>query len=143
MVRFEAAQEKDVIEWFKRYRMELKTLNIRKRSNIINFDEGGFRIECLRSEEILVPADIYQLYSTSPDNRKSVSVIEMINAVSDFPPPPLVIIVGQHIMANWYRDELPEDTRILSSNAGFTSDEIAMIFLQHYIDNSNAGPDAD
>lgn len=143
VIRFEAAEEKDIVDWFKRYRMELKALNIRTRRNVINFDEGGFRLGCLKGQEILVPTDMHQFYSTTPDNRKSVSIIEMINAAGDFPTPPLVIISGQEIMASWYNSEQPEGTMIIPSSAGFTSDQIALEFLKHYIKHSNAGPEAE
>ena len=58
MILFEAAQESDVTRWFADYRHALKTLNMRKRPNILNFDEAGFRIGCMRGQEILVPMEI-------------------------------------------------------------------------------------
>jgi hypothetical protein len=46
-------------------------------------------------------------------------------------------------MASWFSDKLPPNTRIVTLTSGFTSEEIALEFLKHYIQNSNAGPDAD
>jgi hypothetical protein len=88
IVRFEAAEESDVIRWFSDYKNVLKTLNIRFKRNILNFDEAGFRVGCLKGDDILVPADVKEHYAVSPENRKSITIIEMINAAGDFPPPP-------------------------------------------------------
>jgi hypothetical protein len=65
-------------------------LNIRRRRNIINFDESGFRIGCTKDQEILVPEDVKQFYAVSPENRKSVTIIETINASDDYPRPPMI-----------------------------------------------------
>ena len=143
MIRFEAAQESDVTRWFADYRHALKTLNIRKRRNILNFDEAGFRIGCMRGQEILVPMEIKQFYAVSPENRRSATIIETINAAGDYPLPPMVIIQGHDIMAIWFSDDLPQGTHIVPSDSGFTSDKIAVEYLKHLIKNSDAGPNAD
>ena len=82
MIRFEAAQEADVTRWFADYRHELKTLNIRKRRNILNFDEAGFRIGCMRGQEILVPMEIKQFYAVSLEtvDRRRLSRQSMLPA---------------------------------------------------------------
>ena len=126
MIRFEAAQESDMTRWFADYRHALKTLNIRKRRNILNFDEAGLRIGCMRGQEILVPMEIKQFYAVSPENRRSATIIETINAAGDYPPPPMVIIQGHDIMAIWFSDDLPQGTHIVPSDSGFTSDKIAV-----------------
>jgi DDE superfamily endonuclease len=46
-------------------------------------------------------------------------------------------------MEDWYPEGLPKGTLIIPSENGFTSDQIAIQYLQHYIDNSDAGPEAD
>lgn len=143
MVRYEAATELDIAEWFRNYTKEMKKLGIKTRRNIINFDEGGFRAGCLRGQEILVPDDMPEFYSTNPENRRSLTILEMINAAGDYPPPPFVIVGGYQLMASWFDEDLPPGTRIVVSESGFTNDNIAVEFLKHYIANSDAGPDAD
>ena len=86
MIRYKAAQESDVMEWFEMYREVLKELKIRKSRNILNFDEAGFRVGCMRGQEIIVPEEIKQFYAVSPENRRSATVIETINAAGDYPP---------------------------------------------------------
>jgi hypothetical protein len=89
-----------VIEWFFKYRNTLKALNIRKRRNILNFDEAGFRSECIKSQEILILIEIREHYQISPENRKSLTIIEMINAAEDYPSPLMIIIQRQEIMTD-------------------------------------------
>ena len=60
-VRFTAAQKKDVKAWFVGYRKVLKALEIRDKKNVINFDEAGFRVGCMKGHEILVPIDIKEV----------------------------------------------------------------------------------
>ena len=94
MIRYKAAQESDVMEWFERYREVLKELKIPKSRNILNFDEAGFWVGCMRGQEIIVPEEIKQFYDVSPENRRSATVIETINAAGDYPPPPMIIVQG-------------------------------------------------
>ena len=142
-IRYSAAQVDDVHRWFEGYRLALRELKIKDRRNIINFDEAGFRVGCMKGEEILVPDDVNEFYAISPEDRRSLTVFEMINAAGDFPTPPLVVIQGQELMSNWFSNGLPAGTRIMTSESGFTSDKIALAFLEHYIKNSHASPTSD
>ena len=60
--QFTAAQENNVQTWFKQYQKVLKDLEIRRKKNIINFDEASFRVGCLKGYEILVPVDVKKVY---------------------------------------------------------------------------------
>ena len=55
---FTAAQEKDVKTWFSDYKRALKTLSIKNKKDIINFDEARFRVGCMKGHKLIVPADI-------------------------------------------------------------------------------------
>jgi hypothetical protein len=96
----------------------------------------------MKSQKIIVPIEIREHYQISPENRKSMTIMEMINAADDYPPPPMIIIQGQDIMTSWFDDGLPDGTYVVPSESGFTSDKIALEFLKHYIKHSDAGPDA-
>ena len=54
----------------------------------------------MKGHEILVPSDIKEFYSISPENRKSLIIIESINAADHQPPPPVLIMQGRRIMQN-------------------------------------------
>jgi hypothetical protein len=60
-VRFTAAQETDVVSWFRGYKAELMSLGITLRKNVINFDEGGFRVGCMKGHQVIVPDDIREV----------------------------------------------------------------------------------
>ena len=45
-------------------------------------------------------------------------------------------------MADWYTPEWHPDTKVITSEKGFTTNEIAIEFLRHYITHSNASPNA-
>ncbi len=73
-------------------------MNIRKRRNIVNFDEIDFRSECMKKQEIIVFIEIREHYQISLENRKSLIIIEMINAVGEFSLSLMIIIQGQGLI---------------------------------------------
>ena len=95
----------------------------------------------MKDEKILVFLNIKQFYAVSSENRKSITVFEMINAAGQYPLPPMVVIQGQKLMASWFCGKRPSDIRILTSDSGFTSNQIGIEFLKHFIENSDAGFD--
>ena len=69
-------------------------------------DELGARVGCPGGEHIIIPMEVKELYTLSPENRKSITVIEMIYADGREPLPPFVITPGKKIMDNWIALEL-------------------------------------
>ena len=77
----------------------------------------------------------------SPENRRSLTVIEAIDAAGRKPPPPLVIIQGKYLMSDWFSSEMDLDATIVTSESGFTNNAIGIEFLKHFIKHTNdAGP---
>jgi len=64
-------------------------------------DESGVRVSCPTGEIVIVPTQIKELYTASPENRQSLTVIDMICADGSTPQPPVVICPGEKIMENW------------------------------------------
>jgi hypothetical protein len=137
MKRYEIANKLDVKDWFDKFKDVLIELKIR-RCNLINFDESGFRIECSKKKRIIVSANVREFYSISSENRKSATIIEMINAVDDYSSSLMIIIQSQEIMTNWFSNDVSSDTLIVLSDNDFTFDKIAVKFLKHYIKHSDA-----
>ena len=104
-------------------------------------DEAGARIGCPGGEHVVVPTPIKELYTASPENRKSVTIIETIIADGREPLPPFVITPGKKIMDNWITAELVGTERLACSPTGYTNNEIAMEYLDHLIQYSRAGPE--
>ncbi len=96
MERYETATEMQIRNWFVDYQNIMREMKIRP-ENLINFDETGFRVECMKRQKVLVFIEMKELYAVSPENRKSCTVIEMINGTGNFPPPPMIIMQGMKI----------------------------------------------
>ncbi len=75
-------------------------LNIRKKRNIINFDESDFRSECMKKQKIIIFIEIKEHYQVNFENRKSLIIIEIINAVEEFFFSLMIIIQKQDLMIN-------------------------------------------
>jgi hypothetical protein len=78
----------------------LAELNIIKGKNILNIDESGAHIGCLTSKHIIMPIEVKKLYTTSPENRKSVTIIEIIYINGREPLPLFIIASGKKIIDN-------------------------------------------
>jgi hypothetical protein len=67
-----------------------------------------------------------------PGNREWVSVIQSINSRGQAIPP-FISVAGQYHLANWYEDSaLPEDWVILTTHNGWTTNEKAIDWIQHF-----------
>lgn len=127
--------------WFHDYRNILQELSITHPRRIWNFDEAGFRVECIKRQDIIVPDDISEFYAISPENRKSLTVIEAVNAAGHKPIPPCLIIQGQELMENWFQSGLSAETLIKTSSSEFTNDEIIIEWLKHFIQHTGSEKD--
>jgi len=63
-------------------------------------DESGARISCPTSEHVIVPIEVKELYTASPENRKLVTIIETIYIDSREPLLPFVITPRKKIIDN-------------------------------------------
>lgn len=105
-------------------------------------DESGIRIGCPTGEIVVVPKDIKELYTASPENCKSITIIETICADGSPPPPPVVICPGEKIMESWIHDNLTGAEVITVSQTGYTNENVALSWLNHFIKHVGAGPQA-
>lgn len=102
-------------------------------------DESGVRVGCPAGEEVVVPNDVVDLYTASPENRKSITIFETIYADGYRKSiPPLVVCPGVKIMDNWVHDYLTGDEAITTSPTGYTNDKVVMDYLDHLIQHTKA-----
>jgi hypothetical protein len=80
-----------VKDWFKEYHNTLAEYKITKAKNVLNMDELGARVGCPRGEHVVVPIEVKELYTASPENQKSITIIETIVVDGREPPPPFII----------------------------------------------------
>ncbi len=138
IVRYFAAQESNVKQWFVNYRNILQELHIIRFRNVWNFDEVDFRVSCMQKENILISKNISDFYSISSENRKSLIIIEEINAADHKLISFVLIIQKQRLMQNWVQFELFAETLIKTFENEFISDEITVDWLKHFIDHTNS-----
>lgn len=100
--------------------------------DIYNFDDTGFAMGLISTQKVVTRAEDYERRSVlQPGNREWVTVIETICA-DGYSLPPCVIFKGKVAIAGWY-DNLPKDWRFEISNNGWTTDEIALRWLQKLV----------
>jgi hypothetical protein len=138
--RVESHNEKDVEEWFDKYQATLDKYSIKTGKNIYNIDESGARVGYPTGEEVIVPVDVKELYTSSPENCKSVTIIEAISADSCKPLPLLVICPGKRIMESWIQDNLERSEVIALSDTDYTNEAIAVYWLSYFIQYTDSGP---
>ena len=109
---------------------------------VLNMDESGVRIACPKGEFIIVPSGITEVYTPSPENRKSLTIIETIRGDGMKPLPPFVITPGKKIMDNWIDQNLIGNETIDCSPTGYINNQIIMEYCNHLIKYAHAGPDS-
>jgi hypothetical protein len=128
IIRFELDHQRTMINWFSKYKIVLKALNIRKKRNILNVDEIDFRTKYIKSQEIIILIEIKKHYQIRFENRKSIIIIKMINAVNDYFLSLIIIIQKQDIMISWFDDVFSEEMYVIFSKSNFISNKIAFDF---------------
>lgn len=103
-------------------------------------DELGVRVGCPKGEHVIVPIEVKELYTLSPENRKSITIIETIIADRREPLPPFMITPSKKIIDNWVVVELVRIEQIACSPIGYMNNNIAMQYLNHLIKYSHASP---
>ena len=67
-----------------------------------------------------------------PGNREWTTVIQAINAAG-WAIPPFIIFAGKHHLSAWYEEEIPRDWAIAVSDNGWTTNELGVEWLKHFI----------
>jgi len=93
---------------------------------VLNIDESGARVGCPREEHVIVLAEVIELYIASPENRKSITVVETIIADGRKPLPPFIIAPKKQIMDNWINEKFIGKERIAATLTGYTNNEVAL-----------------
>jgi uncharacterized protein YpmS len=91
---------------------------------------------------VIVPITTFELYTLSLENKASIIVIEAVLATRKVTPP-VLIIPGKVHMESWYHESLTSTETILLSESGYTNDQLAMEWLQHFIRHTGSSRDLD
>lgn len=138
--RLDTHTEEDVRAWFGRLEYAVNQYKIKSPRNILNMDESGARVGCPAGEQVIVPIQVKELYTASPENRKSVTILETIYADGREPLPPFIIAPGTNIMENWIAKELKGEEVITCTPTGYINNDKIMEYAEHLVKHTRAGP---
>ena len=122
--RVKIHSKKDLEIWFEKYQSTLIKYKIRSAKNIYNIDKSGARVRCPKGEDVIVLIHVKELYTPSPKNSISITIIESISTDRREPPPPVVICLGKRIIESWIYNNLKDSEVIALSTTGYTNEEI-------------------
>ncbi len=135
--------EQHLREWFEtEYAPALAATGVHHGTNIHNMDEKGARICMPAGEEVVVPIGVTEMYTGIPENRLSVTVVECISADGKAIPP-LIIVKGVMIMASWFNEKMTGHELVSVSDSGYTNEGICIVWLDHFIEHNNCGPEGE
>jgi hypothetical protein len=102
--------------------------------DVYNFDEASFIIGKITTQLVVTGSERRgRLKAIQPGNREWVTVIQGINAAG-WAIPPFLIFAGQYHLSAWYEEEdIPRDWAIAVSDNGWTTNEIGVKWLKHFI----------
>ncbi|KFZ23545.1 hypothetical protein V502_01970 [Pseudogymnoascus sp. VKM F-4520 (FW-2644)] len=95
-------------------------------------DETSFRIGIPGGERVIVPRTAKELYTPSPENRLSITILETVSA-NGGTIPPVLVVPGKIHMDSWNHENLLGTELFLLSETGFSNTQLALQWLQHFI----------
>jgi len=102
-----------------------------------NFDETGFQIGVGGSVKVVTASERRtKPLGVQPGDREWITLIAGINAMG-WSIPPFLILKAKHHDQAWYHNN-PKDWRIGVSNNGWTTNELGLAWLQHFIQHTEA-----
>jgi hypothetical protein len=99
-----------------------------------NFDEAGFLMGKISSQLVVTGSERRgRPKAIQPGNREWVTTIHGISAAG-WAIPPFIVFAGQYHLSAWYEgDDIPGDWAISLSDNGWTTNELGIAWLQHFI----------
>ncbi|KHJ31848.1 putative multidrug resistance protein fnx1 [Erysiphe necator] len=137
--RLESHTDRSIRVWFIDNRKWCRILNIKKSKRVWNMDETGARIRCPTGETVVVPAHVHELYTGSPENGLSITVIKTISTGGNYQPP-FIILPGEKLMDNWCHENVENDTWATTSPTGYISSQAMLEYLKYFVKFSDSGP---
>ena len=129
--RKNAHNEGDFMEYFEKY----KDIRIEKRiadEDVWNIDETGFCAGCSRAHWVITLDPNKLLLLKDPDNREYITSVESISGGGKTILL-LLILCGIYILEKWAEEnDLDEDILLATSPTGYSNDELALQWLEHF-----------
>ena len=110
-----------------------------QQADMWNMDETGFRIGVGRTRLVISFDKKKRNYIADPDNRDYCTTVESISAAGATIPP-LIILKAVNVLLKWSQQNDLEDQCVLgASESGYSNDDLALEWLQHFIDHTRKG----
>jgi hypothetical protein len=101
--------------------------------DVYNFGEAGFMMGKITTQLVVTGSEGRgRPQAIQPGNREWTTVIQGINAAG-WAIPPFIVFAGQHHLSTWYEEDIPHDWAIAVSDNGWTTNEIGVEWLKHFI----------
>ncbi|KAK4095700.1 DDE-domain-containing protein [Parathielavia hyrcaniae] len=134
-VRKQAQRKDDLRRMFTVYRGVKRRERITP-DNVWNGDGTGYRVGVVESGQVVwTYTDITVVESTNPELRDLVTVIEAISAAGH-KVPPFSILPGQLLKVKHIDNTLDDGSSLTTSPSGYTDDQIALEWFDHWERNS-------
>jgi len=106
--------------------------------DVYNFDEAGFLMGKITTQLVVTGSERRGApKALQPGNREWTTVIQGINAAG-WAIPPFIIFAGQYHLSAWYEEEdIPRDWAIAVSDNGWTTNELGVEWLKHFIKHTD------
>ena len=105
--------------------------------DVHNFDEAGFMMGKITTQLLVTGSERRGRPKTiQPGNREWTTVIQGINAAG-WAIPPFIIFAGQNHLSAWYEEDIPRNWAIAVGNNGWTTNEIGVEWLKHFIKHTD------
>ena len=92
----------------------------------------GFRAGCGRAHWVITLNPDKPLLLTDPDNREYITSVESISGGGKTIPP-MLILCGIYILERWAEEnDLDKDILLATSPTGYSNDELALQWLEHF-----------
>lgn len=100
-------------------------------------NETSFGIGYGRAQVVVTFEHRKWLRLDNPDSRDYITSVQCISSAGDVIPP-LIIISGVHILHKWCEEnDLDGETLIGTSKTGDSNDDLAMIWLHHFVEHTS------
>jgi hypothetical protein len=106
--------------------------------DVHNFDEAGFMMGKITTQLVVTGSERRgQPKAIQPGNCEWATVIQGINAAG-WAIPPFLIFASQYHLSAWYKEEdIPRDWAIAVSDNGWTTNELGVEWLKHFIKHTD------
>lgn len=129
--RLDAEDISTIQTWYDRFEIAMEKYQIQLQ-DLYNFDEVGFQEGQGKAETVITKRPELNGHIGANYSRSLITVIECV-AADGSTLPPCIILPGKGHLEDWFtHSSMPDNWLISVSSTGYTSDEIAFNWVQHF-----------